>query len=266
MIRFVLILVTLSTMAFAQRDRFYVLTYKFSNAQKSRISMTVYKNLSVNSPNYHNSTYQEIAFDIYQEVMHVDEEGIAESNVRFELTKNTLNGQDLTYKMANYFAGDGFILKYDRHGNVRDMEYANSRDLPKANFEKAAQRLKQVYITLPDHPIKIGDSWDIRLGEGVESIVEDLKIAKPEISGKYTLTSVDRNVATIQVRTDIAGTGKFETMELNYILRVDGKIYFDISSGQLINGNIITEVVSESGNVKQKIEYSGSISSNFNFE
>ncbi len=252
--------------SFSQKERFYVFTYKFKNNDKIRVSVSEYKNFSTVAGNYNNSLYQETSYDLYQDINYVDEDGIAESTMRFELTKNTINGQNMTYELANIFKNDNLVVSFDRYGKVKKAEYKNNKEEPNKKFEKLASQLAQIYIVLPDKPMKVGESWELPENTELLSVVEQFKIQKPQIFSKMTFSSADNNVATIKIKYEISGTGKLEKMVLNYLIQAEGKIYFDLTAGRLINGNILTQVVAESDNVKQKVEFNGSISSSFNVE
>jgi hypothetical protein len=93
--------------------------------------------------------------------------------------------------------------------------------------------LLQIAITLPAHPVKIGESWSTPMD--IDVVANDGATKKIETRQKYTLEKVANDVATIAVDAQILTPIHDPAMEAQLIQRLsNGQLRFDIAAGRVL--------------------------------
>ncbi len=260
--------------AYAQKNRLYALTYKYKEGDKYRISTGTYQNFSTASKSYNHSSYGETAFDLYEEITGADGESF-DTSVKIELTRHTVDGRNLTYKMANLFTGDALKFTFDRFGKIKGstVQYENVSG-KKESFEKNLNIIRNIFIPLPSYPVKLGDAWKIEdyfdQKQIHEMFASEYVTAVPEVRGAYSLDNVDQGIAKIGLSLEISGIGKLsaagDSLQLDYLVQVTGAFYFNIIDGKITTGSLITQIGGLGKSSDEEIEFNGSEITNFNSE
>ena len=88
-------------------------------------------------------------------------------------------------------------------------------------------------MTLPDHPVRIGDSWNMPMD--IDVVHTDGSTKKIETRQKFTLAKVSDDVATIDVDTQILTPIHDPSIEAQLIQRLStGTVRFDIAAGRVL--------------------------------
>lgn len=272
---FVLFLCVVSSLKiYSQTSKLYVLAYKYSEGDKYRITSSTYKNFSTISASYTNSTSGETTFDLYQEVLGVDDEA-CDMKIRIELTRQTVNGKNLTYKLANVLKGDEVILSFDRFGKIlpKSVEY-HSSDTLRARSQQHLSLLRNIFLPLPDRALKTGDTWAVSEVFDEEQLAalagSAYGIEKPEVQGMYTLESIDEGKAKIVLSLEVSGNGKLSELrdlaELDFLMQITGTFYFNVTEGKIVGGNISVDAAGITTIGQQSVDFKGSHISTFAVE
>lgn len=260
--------------AVAQKNRLYVLAYKYKEGDKYRITSSIYKTFTTKSGTYSQSLTGETGFDLYEEIEGADDEAY-DMKVRIELTRQTENGKNLTYKLANVFKGDEVRLSFNRFGKIipNSVEYHTTDSSGKYDKERLSM-VRNIFVPFPDKALKIGDTWkvsDVIDKEQLEVLAgASYGIKNPDVNGIYTLESVEEGIAKITLHLEVSGNGKLielnNALELDFLLMISGNFYFSITDGKIINGNISTDAAGVTVMGDQTIEFKGSHMSTFSIE
>lgn len=260
--------------AHSQKGKFYALVYKYKEGDKYRITTSTYKNFSTTSQSYNNSFSGETSFDLYQEVEGADDEA-CDMKVRFELTRHTENGKNMTYKLPGVFKGDELMLTFDRFGKIlpKSIEY-HSGDSTNARAQEQLSLFRNIFIPLPDRALKTGDTWDVSdvFDEDQLNILagSSYGMKKPDVRGQYLLESVEDGKAKIALDLEISGNGRLselrDSAEFDILLRITGTFNFDVVNGKVLDGNINTEAAGVTKIGQQKVDFKGSLMSTFTIE
>ena len=101
----------------------------------------------------------------------------------------------------------------------------------------------------PEEPIKVGKTW-IEKSE-IKVTVEDKLKETIQLQRKYTLDSVQGNVATVSFKTSVLTPVKNPTIAIQLIQReTSGKLEFDMTRGAMITRNVDSNksVINPAGN------------------
>jgi hypothetical protein len=258
----------------AQRNRSYALIYKYKEGDTYRVSTSTYQNFSTTSKAYSHSTYGETAFDLYEEITGSDHEAY-DMTVRIELTKQTVNGQNLTYKLSNLFKDDIIKFTFDRFGKILDstVQYENISN-KKETIQKRLASVRNIFLPFPNHLIKVGDSWKIEdyfdRKQIDQMFTSPYGMTQPEVRGVYSLDSVDQGTAKIGLALDILGGGKLaasgDSMQVDFAAQITGTFYFNIIEGKIANGNLITQITGLGKLSNEDVEFTGSEVTSFTSE
>jgi len=269
-------LLFLLTAAHLFGQKVFVLTYKYQAGDRQRVSTENYRNFSTKTKNYEHSSYGEMAMDLYEEIVDLDHHGY-EMNIEVELTRYVKNGQNLTYKLANLFKGDVFSFTFDRMGKITSEKIEHESDSTSSfrkDFDGKLTVFKNVFVPLPDYPVKVGDKW--KLGDYYDSkkmidiFGSEYRLQKPLIEGEFLLASVDNGVAKIAVSVGFSGKDSVgeggNKLGLDFIVKITGDYYFDVTAGKMLNGNLLTEVAGIGKAGANEVEYTGSQTTSYHFE
>ncbi|KAB2879607.1 hypothetical protein F9K33_08685 [bacterium] len=264
----------LSFNVYSQKAKFYVLVYKYKEGDKYRITASTYKNFSTTAGTFTNSFSGETSFDLFQEIEGADDEA-ADMKIRIELTRQTENGKNLTYKLSKVFKGDELRLTFDRFGRIlpKSVQYQYS-DSQRVHQSESLSLLRNIFVPLPDRALKAGDTWDVTEVFEAEQLAalagSSYGIKRPDVRGLYTLESVDEGVAKIVLHLEVSGNGKLvelkDSPELDFLLQIEGIFYFEIAEGKIVNGSITTEAVGVTSMADAIIDFKGSLMSTFTME
>ncbi|MBL7995140.1 TULIP family P47-like protein [bacterium] len=264
----------LSFNVYSQKAKFYVLVYKYKEGDKYRITTSTYKNFSTTAGAFTSSFSGETSFDLFQEIEGADDEA-ADMKIRIELTRQTENGKNLTYKLSGMFKEVEVRLAFDRYGRV----LPNSAQYQKIDSQRASQSeqlslLSNIFVPLPNRAVKAGDAWDVSEVFGAEQLSalagSSYGIKRPDVRGQYTLESVDDGIAKIVLHLEVSGNGKLtelkDSPEFDFLLQIDGIFHFEVAQGKIVNGSITTEAVGVASMGDTNIDFKGSLMSTFNVE
>ena len=101
----------------------------------------------------------------------------------------------------------------------------------------------------PEEPIKVGKTW-IEKSE-IKVTVEDKLKETIQLQRKYTLDSVQGNIATVSFKTSVLTPVKNPTIAIQLIQReTSGKLQFDMARGAMITRNVDSNksVINPAGN------------------
>lgn len=272
-LKFYLILfLTVASTAFSQKDRLVVLTYKFNEGDKYRVAVSTYKNFSTISSAYNNSIYGETAYDIHQNILHVDGEGSAQIANDIELTRYTINGQNLTYKMAKLFANDHVEIGVDRFGTLLEKSLTLKNGvLAESGIENI---WRYMFIPFPEKTLKIGETWTLNDAAGDSAIIlpfkKLLKITDPTLTVRYKLEEADKSTAKIKLSLEVNGEGVIpehqEQSKINFLVIIEGTMVYSFSEGRILNGSLVTQLAGTGTVGSTAVEYSGSLNTTFTIE
>lgn len=260
--------------AIAQKNRLHVLSYKYAKGDKQRVSTSTYRNFTTTSPVYKNSVYGETAFDVYEDILENREE-LYTMACTFELTRWTRNGENLTYKLARMFKDDVMRLTMDRYGVVdtASVRYENTAGHTKGRMANQTNIVRNFFIPLPDHPVKVGDQWkvtDYYSFDYLSTLVGDVRLTQPTVRGAYTLESVDRNRATISLNMEIGGRGDLSegtnAFGVEFFILVKGEFVLNLTEGKLLSGTLNADVAGLGELNRSEVQFKGSQTTSFNVE
>lgn len=258
----------------AQKSRLHVLTYKYAKGDKQRVSTSTYRNFTTTSPVYKNSVYGETAFDVYEEILDSREE-LYTMACTFELTRLTRNGENLTYKLARLFKDDVMRLTVDRYGVVdtASVRYENTTGRSKGSMANQTNIVRNFFVPLPDHPVKVGDQWkvtDYYSFDYLSTLVGDVRLSQPTVRGAYTLESVDRNRATISLNMEFGGRGDLaegtNAFGVEFFILVKGEFVLNLTEGKLVSGTLNADVAGLGELNRAEVQFKGSQTTSFNVE
>ena len=101
----------------------------------------------------------------------------------------------------------------------------------------------------PDEPIAVGNSW-IENSE-IKVTVEDNLKESIKLQRKYTLVSVEGDIATVAFKTSVLTPVKNPTISIQLIQReTSGKLKFDMAKGAMVTRNVDSDksVINPAGN------------------
>lgn len=101
----------------------------------------------------------------------------------------------------------------------------------------------------PDEPIKVGKTWTEK--SDIKVTVEDNLKETVELQRKYTLESVNGNIATVSFKTSVLTPVKNPTVAIQLIQReTSGKLEFDLELGAMISRHVDSDksVINPAGN------------------
>lgn len=130
------------------------------------------------------------------------------------------------------------ILKLDRAGNLID------REIKQRSPGMTQDNHQEVTATLPDHPVRVGDSWTKPYPIVVQT--DDNKIKRLKGRNYYQLVAVEDGIARIRMETQILTPVTDPALEVKLIQQYGrGQIWFDIALGRIIRTemNVDKEVV-----------------------
>lgn len=262
----------LANAVFSQKDRLVVLTYKFNEGDKYRIAVSTYKNFSTISTKYNNSIYGETAYDIHQNITQVDGEGSAQIANDIELTRYTVNGQNLTYKMAKLFTNDHVEIGVDRFGTLLEKSLTIKNGvLAESGIENI---WRYMFIPFPEKTLKIGDTWTLTDAAGDSALAlpfkKLLRITDPAIAVRYKLEEADKSTAKIKLSLEVNGEGAIpehkEQSKINFLIVLEGTVVYSFSEGRILNGSLVTQLAGTGNIGTSAVEYSGSLNTTFTIE
>lgn len=269
---FFLMMVFMAGPAVGQKGRMHVLTYKYDTGDRQRVSTGSYRTFTTTSPVYQNSVYGETAFDAYEEILD-DREDLYTLRCTFELTRLTHNGENLTYKLARLFRDDVVTFTFDRYGVIDTTSVRHENVGGQSALSAQTSVVRNFLIPLPDHPVKVGDKWNVTEYYSFDylgGLLRDVKLSGPVVKGAYTLESVDRNMATITLTMEVSGKGQVAEAEtsfdVEFFVLVKGTFVMSLTEGKLMSGSLNADVAGLGEMNKAEVEFKGSQTTSFNVE
>lgn len=271
---FSILFLAASSDAYAQKNKLYVLVYKYKEGDKYRVTTSTYKSFTAVSGIYNNSYSGETTIDLYQEIEGADDEAY-DMKISMELTRFAENGKNMTYKLSHVLKGDEIQFSFDRFGKIlQGTVHYQSADSTRLNKQEQQTLINNIFVPLPDRAMKTGDTWKVTDFLNAEQLAllagSSYGIKKPDVSGVYALENVDEGVAKISLTLEVSGSGKLielkDTPELDFLIQISGSFNFNIAEGKIVNGSLTTEAVGVTTIGKETIEFKGNSSTAFSVE
>ena len=246
------------------KNKLYALTYKFKKGDVYTISLNTYYTLSSTASG--RTSYGESSFEVKQEIENVDAK-LIDVRIKAALTRCSINGKNLTYKLGDVFSNKVFFLTLDRFGKLyQDSLFVQTGG---EGIQGFGSDFSYVMNPLPDYPVKEGDSWDVaeyvdeKQFEKMLNLTE-LAVTDPKVRGRYTLVSVTDNVAKISSDIEISGGGSMDAMPtVEFLMKLTGIYFLDLTTGIPASGQITTELAAVAPTGTGDINFRASRSVNF---
>ena len=130
-------------------------------------------------------------------------------------------------------------IKAARNGKLISITKVSLKSSRRSSKEAETDLENNVLVTLPEDPVKIGESWRERYKI---SVLLDGKLSLPiQMLRQYTLKSVEKNRATISVNTSVLTPVTDPKVSARLALqqsRSSGTILFDLERGMMISREV----------------------------
>lgn len=138
------------------------------------------------------------------------------------------------------------LMQFAPNGKLLKSEILETKDVKKSpvaaegNEDKSDPNSKSFLITMPETPVKVGDSWKDPFIVNV-SIPPSLT-TPVTLNRTYTLTSLENGIATIRLESAVITPVNSPAVEVQLMLRTPkGTIQFDTKKGLIISKTLTSD-------------------------
>ncbi len=175
------------------------------------------------------------------DVTSVDDRGMTFSNVIDSVEMTQQQGEQEEVRWTSLGDEDPpaiFERVAEQIGDVISTITVNSRGQESAREDiggpKATLGMGSLTLSLPEHPIAVGDSWSV--AREVKTKTEDGIVKPIKIRELYTLEKVKTGVATLSLRSEPLTPIREESVRAQVIQQLsNGEIRFDIDNGRMLS-------------------------------
>jgi len=162
--------------ACSQKAETYQLTYNYEKGDKFTYEATMSGDMVVGEGQEEHGGKMNFNFLMSQEVVDIDNEGIYSINATMDDFKMSMEMDGQKMDIPNIFNQLTFEMKMDKYGKVHSIEgFDNLFNMGMQSPISMDQMMDSSKPSLPEHPVKVGDTWENSMEMPVPGVQEPIK-------------------------------------------------------------------------------------------